>query len=74
MCIRDSLSFGNAMSGREEGHTIRHLVTFAAHLFVLPVPVCLLYTSGAVLGQRRGTGKRGLGCREKQGEEAWQGL
>ncbi len=33
------LSFGNAMSGREEGHTIRHLFTFAAHLFVLLVQV-----------------------------------
>ena len=33
------LSFGNAMSGREEGHTICHLVAFAAHLFVLPVQV-----------------------------------
>ena len=27
------------MSGREEGHTIRHLVTFAAHLLVLLVQV-----------------------------------
>ena len=33
------LSFGNAMPGREEGHTIRHLFTFAAHLLVLLVQV-----------------------------------
>lgn len=36
------LSFGNAMSGREKGHTIRHLFTFAAHLFVLLVQVDII--------------------------------
>ena len=33
------LSFGNAMPGREEGHTIRHLFTLAAHFLVLLVQV-----------------------------------